>query len=104
MQLDGWTRSLPLPVLTRSKCDSYLEAKLLLIVFTIRRAGLTIHPPLLVSSKLTDTNKEGASAKDQFMSKSKRTLSPKLKVKEPVSALFKLVKADFKDLFKPHAQ
>jgi uncharacterized protein YjbI with pentapeptide repeats len=38
------------------------------------------------------------------MSKSKRTLSPKLKVKKPVSTLFKPVKADFKDLFKALAK
>jgi hypothetical protein len=38
------------------------------------------------------------------MSKSKSTLSPKLKVKKPVSALFKPVKADFKDLFKALAK
>jgi uncharacterized protein YjbI with pentapeptide repeats len=38
------------------------------------------------------------------MSKSKRTLSPKLKLKKPVSALFKPVKADFKDLFKALAK
>ena len=38
------------------------------------------------------------------MSKSKRTLSPKLKVKKPVSALFKPVKADYKDLFKALAK
>src|ERR1700752_57008 len=48
--------------------------------------------------------KRGLSAKDQFMTKSKRTLSPKLKVKKPVSALFKPVKADFKDLFKALAK
>src|ERR1041384_7622801 len=42
--------------------------------------------------------------KDQFMSKPKRTLSPKLKVKKPVSTLFKPVKADFKDLFKALAK
>ena len=38
------------------------------------------------------------------MSKSKPTLSPKLKVKKPVSVLFKPVKADFKDLFKALAK
>ena len=38
------------------------------------------------------------------MSKSKRTLSPKLKVKKPVSVLFKPVRADFKDLFKALAK
>src|SRR5919106_4674959 len=38
------------------------------------------------------------------MTKSKRTLSPKLTVKKPVSALFKPVKADFKDLFKALAK
>ena len=38
------------------------------------------------------------------MSNSKRTLSPKLKVKKPVSTLFKPVKADFKDLFKALAK
>lgn len=38
------------------------------------------------------------------MSKSKRTLSPKMPVKKPVSALFKPVKADFKDLFKALAK
>ena len=38
------------------------------------------------------------------MSKLKRTLSPKLKVQKPVSALFKPVKADFKDLFKALAK
>ena len=38
------------------------------------------------------------------MSKSKRTLSPTLKVQKPVSALFKPVKADFKDLFKALAK
>ena len=38
------------------------------------------------------------------MSKSKRTPSPKLKVQKPVSALFKPVKADFKDLFKALAK
>lgn len=38
------------------------------------------------------------------MTKSKSTLSPKLKVKKPVSALFKPVKADFKDLFKALAK
>jgi hypothetical protein len=42
--------------------------------------------------------------KDQFMSKPKRTLSPKLKVKKPVSNLFKPVKADFKNLFKALAK
>lgn len=38
------------------------------------------------------------------MTKSKRPLSPKLKVKKPVSVLFKPVKADFKDLFKALAK
>jgi len=38
------------------------------------------------------------------MSKSKRTVSPKLKVKKPVPVLFKPVKADFKDLFKALAK
>src|ERR671918_1167510 len=38
------------------------------------------------------------------MTKSKRTLTPKLKIKKPVSALFKPVKADFKDLFKALAK
>jgi hypothetical protein len=38
------------------------------------------------------------------MTKSKRTLSPKLQVKKPVSALFKPVKADFKGLFKALAK
>ena len=38
------------------------------------------------------------------MSKSKRTLSSKLKAKRPVSVLFKPVKADFKDLFKALAK
>ncbi len=38
------------------------------------------------------------------MSKSKSKLSPKLKVKKPVSSLFKPVKADFKDLFKALAK
>lgn len=38
------------------------------------------------------------------MSKSKRTPSPKLKVKKPVPVLFKPVKADFKDLFKALAK
>src|SRR5215213_9887830 len=38
------------------------------------------------------------------MSKSKRTLSPKLKVQKPVPVLFKPVKADFKDLFKALAK
>src|SRR6476659_3293320 len=38
------------------------------------------------------------------MSKSKPPLSPKLKVKKPVSVFFKPVKADFKDLFKALAK
>ena len=38
------------------------------------------------------------------MSKSKSKLSPKLKVKKPVSVFFKPVKADFKDLFKALAK
>lgn len=38
------------------------------------------------------------------MSKSKPTLSPKLKAKKPVNVLFKPVKADFKDLFKALAK
>jgi uncharacterized protein YjbI with pentapeptide repeats len=38
------------------------------------------------------------------MTKSKRTPSPKLKVKKPVPVLFKPVKADFKDLFKALAK
>src|SRR5829696_7434217 len=38
------------------------------------------------------------------MSKSKPRLSPKLKVKKPVSVLFKPVKADFKDLLKALAK
>jgi len=58
----------------------------------------------VVSSKLTDTNEERAISKDQFMSKSKQKLSPKLKVQKPVPVLFKLVEADFKDLFKALAK
>lgn len=38
------------------------------------------------------------------MTKSKRTTSPKLKVKKPVPVLYKPVKADFKDLFKALAK
>src|SRR5215210_627417 len=48
--------------------------------------------------------KERLPTKEQFMSKSKPKLSPKLKVKKPVSVLFKPVKADFKDLLKALAK
>src|SRR6185437_5559885 len=53
---------------------------------------------------LTDSNERALPLKSQFMSKSKPKLSPKLKPKKPVSALFKPVKADFKDLFKALAK
>ncbi len=43
----------------------------------------------LDSPSLTGTNKERLPVKGPFMTKSKRTLSPKLKVKKPVPVLFK---------------